>query len=690
MDSTLAWYLEDLNDYIIAFNDALIKLEKDLYNKEYINTIFRVAHSVKSNSGTLKLSKIREVMHSMEDILHDVREGNIEMNRNLVDVLYLCHDFLHDSLEVIKKDNNDLRMETETIMELLENIKHNNRFHIPEDLIELIEENINRGYGLYHIKADIFNGSPTVDQINHKIKAIMKLHGHIIATLPMNITDSDIDDSIQLLYTHSEFLILSEENQNKMLNLLRDEGDVIRYECNKLNEHQRKLFYKKNSTKEMVSMALRRIDEIKLDALDIKNEFVNSDVIEKILANFKQVSMVIHHSGSCYAKMVITKICEILNKMENNKICFDASDLQVFVFLCNRLSELVQDASLETKKEFINDIEDKMMYLTERCGQQRRRIGDILVDKGIISSKDVEDILNLQKKEYRNLKFGQVAVIGNKASADDIIETLLRQNVNYNNTLSQDNEKETIRIASHKIDKLGRLLNQLQDDYVKLENELTYGDNSTIELMSGITETIKTLKEVTMSFRVVSIKPYFYRLSRVARETASELGKSIKVVLEGENIEVDKTISEKIIDPLTHLVRNAIAHGIEDEITRLSRGKDKDGRIIIGAKINEGDLCIELSDDGGGIDINKIYKIAIDRNILDPSKIYSEDEILNIIYNPGFTTQEFISNISGRGIGMDVVKAEIEKIRGNIQIKNKIGKGCTFKIKIPMYNTAGI
>jgi len=688
LDSTLAWYLEDLNDYMITFNDALIKLESDSHNKEYIHTIFRVAHSLKSNSGTLKLNKIREVMHSMEDILHDIREEHLEMNRNIIEALYICHDFLHDSLEVIKKDSTDLRIEIGTIMELLDNIKHNSRFHIVEDLVELIEENVSRGYGLYHIKVDVFSGSSEVNTINHKMISVMKRHGYIIATLPMNIHEADLNDEAQLLHTHSEFLVLSEEDQSKMLNLLRDEGEVIRYECNKLNDYQRKLFYRKNGAEDLIRMALQRIDEIKLDALDIKNEVINRDVIERILINFKQISQVIHHSGSCYAKMIITKICEILNKMENNKICFDANDIHIFVFLCTKLSELVQDPSLETKKEFITDIEDNIMYLTERCGQQRRRIGDILVDKGIISSKDVEDILNLQKKEYRNLKFGQVAVIGNKASADDIIETLLRQNINENYQVNNEDEKETIRIATDKVDMLNQLLSQIQIDYTKLVDELIDVNGPAIERMAGIQDKIKAVQKLTMSFSIVSLKPYFYRLSRVARKTASELGKSIKVILEGENIEIDKAISEKLMDPLIHLIRNAIAHGIEDEMTRLSRGKEKEGCIIIAARKNRGNLSIEIGDDGSGIDINKIYKIAIERNLLETSKIYSEDEILSMIYHPGLTTQATISNISGRGVGMDVVIEQIEKIKGNIQIKNKVGKGCTFIINIPMYNTS--
>lgn len=689
MDNTLSWYVEDLRDYLITLNDALIKMEDNLENKELINTIFRVAHSIKGNSAVMKLNRIKEVMHSMENILHDVRDSKRNMTSELVDVLYACHDFLEDCVEIIIKEETDFNVDTKAIMELINKVKDNDCFIISSDILELIQENINRGFELYHIKVDLSKDSIKSNNVNAKIISILRIHGHIIATLPKGITDMVlISSDIQLKHMHSEFLVLSEDHQNKMLDLLKDEVDVSRYECSKLKEQQIISLFENSKSKNMINTALKCIDEIKIEALDIRNEQVNNDAVEKILNNFKQISAIINNSQSYYAKMIITKICEILTKMEINKICFDANDMQNFVFLCNKLSELVQDPLLEINKEFISVIEDKIMCLVERCGQQRRRIGDILVDEGIISTKDVQDILDLQKNEYRNLKFGQVAVLGKKATADAIIQTLLKQNAD--NEGNQFEGKDVVRISAYKIDRLIKLVDELNDYHEELGQELIQEfclTDFAMQQYTKITETLKEIYELSTTLKVVPIKNIFYKLTRITRETAFELGKKIIVTLEGENTEIDKVAAEKIADPLMHLVRNAISHGIEDEATRLSRGKQREGQVKLSAIHKQGLLHIEVSDDGGGIDTEAVYKKAVEKKMLDTTKAYSEEEILRLIFQPGLSTQETISSISGRGVGMDIVETELEKLKANVEIINTIGKGCTFIIKIPMNDT---
>lgn len=399
MDNTLAWYIEDTREYIGALNEALIKIENDRENDELVHTIFRVAHSIKGNSAAVKMFKIKEVVHAMEDILQDVREGVLEISEELIKALYRCHDFLEDSIKIIARDKTDDNIKTESILELLECIGNNNDFYITPDIIELIEENIKRGFELYHIKVDISKQSTMRGIINSNIIKTMRMHGHVIGTLPKYLNDTHpVNTKLTFRNTHSEFLVLSEDEQSNMLVLLKDEPEVKRYECNKLTQQQRRLLFQKSSNKSIVKAALRHIDEIKIEALDIKNEFVNNEAVAKIRYNFDQISAIIDQSNSYYAKMIITKTCEVLNKMEANKICFDAIDMQNFVFICNKLSELVQDPSLEVNREFVDEIEDRILYLAERCSKQRRRIGDILVEEGIISNEDVQDILEMQKK----------------------------------------------------------------------------------------------------------------------------------------------------------------------------------------------------------------------------------------------------------------------------------------------------
>ncbi|PKM49640.1 MAG: hypothetical protein CVV02_14900 [Firmicutes bacterium HGW-Firmicutes-7] len=253
-----------------------------------------------------------------------------------------------------------------------------------------------------------------------------------------------------------------------------------------------------------IEATLNHIDLIKIQALDMKSDYVKNESIEKILKNFKHISEIIKHSKSYYAKMIITKISEVLNVMDNNHMTFDVNDIQAFVFLCSKLGELVEDPSLELDENFILQIEDRMMVFVEKYKYERKKIGDLLVEEGIISQEDVEDILELQKNKYSNLKFGQVAVIGKKATADEIINTLLKQSDdNLNSKLLGSDDY--IRISAQKIDKLVELLGELviyQEELGQYANENLKRTDQPISLLPKISKVINNVHELAMSLRI--------------------------------------------------------------------------------------------------------------------------------------------------------------------------------------------
>lgn len=264
---------------------------------------------------------------------------------------------------------------------------------------------------------------------------------------------------------------------------------------------------------QVIKAALEHIDEIKIEVLDMRSDYVKNDVIEKILKNFKHISEIIRSSESYYAKMIITKISEVLNIMDHNNIGFDVNDMQAFVFLCSKLAELVENPTLEIDENFIIQIEDKMLVFVEKYRKERRRIGDILVEEGIISQEDVKDILELQKNEYSNLKFGQVAVIGKKATADEIINTLLKQN-DERQTEKTIESTDFIRISSQKVDMLVEMLGELAIYHAELEQyakeELKRTDK-TASLLPKVSKLIKNIQELSMSLRMVSVKPMLHK-----------------------------------------------------------------------------------------------------------------------------------------------------------------------------------
>jgi len=192
------------------------------------------------------------------------------------------------------------------------------------------------------------------------------------------------------------------------------------------------------------------------------------------------------------------------------------------------------------------------------------------------------------------------------------------------------------------------------------------------------------LQEGVMQIRMVPISQLFSRFPRLVRDLAHNLEKDVKLIIEGEDTELDKSVVEDLVDPLVHCVRNSLDHGIETPEERIKARKDTRGKIELSAH-NEGNLIvIKISDDGKGIDVNSIRRKAVERGIIHPNKNLSDIEAFNLIFEAGFSTASQITNVSGRGVGLNVVKKQVEKLNGSVSIWSEVGKGSTFTIKLPL------
>jgi two-component system chemotaxis sensor kinase CheA len=194
----------------------------------------------------------------------------------------------------------------------------------------------------------------------------------------------------------------------------------------------------------------------------------------------------------------------------------------------------------------------------------------------------------------------------------------------------------------------------------------------------------KELQHSSMSLRMIPVKPTFQKMERLARDLSRDFGKKVNFHVSGEETELDRTVVEDIGDPLVHMVRNSLDHGLEMPAERLANGKSEAGTVLLKAFHEGGNIVIELSDDGRGIDPEKILAKARKQNLVSENAQLSRDEILNLIFLPGFSTAEKVTSVSGRGVGMDVVRRNIEKLRGKIEITSEVGKGSTFRIKLPL------
>jgi two-component system chemotaxis sensor kinase CheA len=205
-----------------------------------------------------------------------------------------------------------------------------------------------------------------------------------------------------------------------------------------------------------------------------------------------------------------------------------------------------------------------------------------------------------------------------------------------------------------------------------------------MEATSVLSRLVESIRDSALQLRMVQIGETFNRFHRVARDVSKELGKDIELVINGAETELDKSVVEKIGDPLMHLVRNAMDHGIEPAAVRAAKGKPVKGRVELNAFHDSGSIVIEVVDDGGGLNKERIEAKALEKGIIQPGQTLSDAEIVNLIFEAGFSTVEKVTNLSGRGVGMDVVRKNITALRGTVHVETEPDAGSRFTIRLPL------
>ncbi|MBI5423385.1 MAG: chemotaxis protein CheA [Opitutae bacterium] len=246
---------------------------------------------------------------------------------------------------------------------------------------------------------------------------------------------------------------------------------------------------------------------------------------------------------------------------------------------------------------------------------------------------------------------------------------------------------QTVRVNTEKLDSLMDVVGELvivQSQLIESARGICDDGSPMQRNVAQLSRIAKELQHTAMSLRMIPIKPTFQKMERLSRDLARNFGKKVHFQVSGEDTELDRTVVEEIADPLVHMVRNALDHGLEGPEIRAAAGKPEAGTVHLSAYHQGSNIVIELQDDGRGIDPEKILKKAIEKGVVAPNAQLSREECYALIFAPGFSTAEKVTAVSGRGVGMDVVKRNIEKLRGKIEITSEVGKGSVFKIKLPL------
>lgn len=313
--------------------------------------------------------------------------------------------------------------------------------------------------------------------------------------------------------------------------------------------------------------------------------------------------------------------------------------------------------------------------------QDYKKLGDILVERGDLSPVEMNKILSYQKR------FGELAVAMGAVTPDKVQSALLEQQqvkVVRQERASQD-AATSIRVPAEKLDQLVNLVGELVTVQAHLSQTAALQNNAEFAAIAEEVERLtEELRDTALNIRMLPIGSTFTKFKRLVRDLSQELGKEIEMETEGAETELDKTVIERLNDPLVHLIRNSIDHGIEMPDVRRSAGKPALGIVHLGAVHSGDSVLITIRDDGAGLNKERIREKAIERGLMTASAELSDKEIYNMIFAPGFSTAEKVTSVSGRGVGMDVVKKGIEALRGSIEINSEPGKGSTITLRIPL------
>jgi two-component system chemotaxis sensor kinase CheA len=453
---------------------------------------------------------------------------------------------------------------------------------------------------------------------------------------------------------------------------------------------------------DFISEALEHLETIELNIINLEQNPEDKECINAIFRPFHTIKGV---SGFLNLKEINKfshTLESLLDDARNDRLRIHQGTIDFILeavdLLKNMILELkgqVQSGQISPSQvEFVSFLQ-RITLLREgkSSGQEvgakgapeeidRPPLGEILTDKGIVSERDVQEALKKQKENGADLKIGEILVLENKAKPREVVEALRDQK-----RVSSQASEATVKVDTIKLDNLVDMVGELVITQSLVQQNPIFSSAHDQKLnrdFSQLKRITTDLQKISMSLRMVPIRQTFQKMIRLVRDLAKKSNKQVDLIMSGEETEIDRNMVDALYDPLVHMIRNAIDHGIEPPEKRKESGKPETGQIFLRAFQKSGYIVIEIEDDGQGLSRPKILKKGLEKALIPPDASLTEHQIDNLIFEPGFSTAERITDVSGRGVGMDVVKKAIEKLKGMVEIFSVDGKGCRFVMRVPL------
>ena len=559
-------FLDETNEHLQSLNTQILALEQDPENMDTINEIFRAAHSLKGMAGTMGYKRMQTLTHDMENVFSEVRNGNIKVNAEMIDVLFQCLDALEEYNTCIRETLDEGTNDNEPLIKQLNDILNEGKNPEPEkaqrapaaEPAPKEEQTASGAEKWQEIKLD----DSEKNVLHEAVKQGKKVYGITV-------------------WVH-ESCILKAARAFLVFKAVEEVGEII-----------------------VSSPSAQDVEDEKFD-LDFSLIVISDSPLEALLDAVRGVSEI--------------------DKVTGGEVDIDGQGA----------------APQETVKEEVKEEEHK-----ESAAPQE--------------TKPAAQSAAPQAKSPAAKKPAANKPVVNR----------------------------TVRVDIEKLDTLMNLVSEL----IIAKNSLVSASAMSGNASQAVNEQIEYLESVTtslhesvMKVRMVPIESTVNKFPRMVRDLQKKLGKKMERYMTGEETELDRTVVDQIGDPLMHLLRNSADHGLESAEVRKERGKPEVGSIFLDAYQDGNNVVIEVRDDGNGIDTEAVKSKAIERGLITPEQgdNMSEKEVIDLLFHAGFSTAKVVSDVSGRGVGLDVVKSMIESLNGEVEVKSKLGVGSTWTIRLPL------
>jgi len=451
---------------------------------------------------------------------------------------------------------------------------------------------------------------------------------------------------------------------------------------------------------DFISEAREHLDSIELNMVEWERSPEDKEIINSIfrpfhtikgVAGFLSLKKINHLSHQLENVLDEAREGKILLTPELSDLIFDGVD--VLKAMTDTLEKALNEGApevlfsanvgkVEQKIDMVMNASRPIVDDVSVPAEKPAPIGEILVQEGKLQEKELTDVLEKQKKTEERKPVGEMLIKEKKVTPRDVRDAIRKQGENTKIKI-----EKYIKVDTHKMDQLLNMVGEL----VIAQSMVTHNpdvegitNQRFIRDISQLTRVTTTLQEISMSMRLVPIGQTFQKMNRIVRDLSRKAGKKINLVLQGETAEIDRNMVEELYDPLVHMIRNSCDHGIQTPDKRKANDKPQEGTITLKAEHVGGKIEISITDDGEGLDRERIMEIARKKGVWTDEEPPDNKTLDNFIFAAGFSTAKKVTDVSGRGVGMDVVRKAIEKLHGNVETISNPGKGTVFTIKLPL------